>query len=213
MANDEIITDIGQLYTFTRSGTVAGNQNWSETSFSSTTVTSGGGGYLHQGSGYVAAPGSHTTTTSRTSEQLRLFVRGDDEREFEARFSDPGFGVRDGHRVTIVYAGTQATQAGHPMALVNHSTGKSKVFTQRAEWLLKRPGPQTGCLLFGLLIVIAAFIPIVGFVLVPLIFGVFGARMWKRKRRNDQLAADIIAALEARVQESIEAERNPNNAT
>lgn len=213
MANDESITDIGQLYTFTRSGTVAGNQNWSETSFSSTTVTSGGGGYLHQGSGYVAAPSSHTTTSSRTSEQLRLFVRSDDEREFEARFSDPGFGVRDGHRVTIVYAGTQAARAGHPMALVNHSTGRSKVFAQRAEWLLKRPGPQTGCLLFGVPIAIAAFIPIVGFVLAPLIFGAFGMRMWKRKRHNDRLAAEIVAALEARVQDSIEAERNPNNAT
>lgn len=129
-----------QLQASVRSGTVVGSQQWTETSFSSTTSTSGGGGHIHNGSGYVSAPQSSTTVRSRAIEFLRVFVREDDGTEFEATFSELGFGVRDGHRVSVVFAAFPDDSGAldpRPMALVNHSTRKHKMLWGRVGWIVK----------------------------------------------------------------------------
>jgi len=208
MADVGKIQTIDQLYMFTRVGTIAGSQNWSETSISTTTTTSGGGGYMHQGSGFISPSSSSTTTSSSTTEQLRLFVREDDGDEFEAKFSEPGFGVREGHRVTIVYAGDQASQRGYPMALANHSTNQSKVFTQRAGWLVKQIGQTMGCAAVGAFFVLAVILGMVAGIIGVIIAAAPLGFLLHKHRQNAALAKSIVAAVSAETRKAIEAERS-----
>lgn len=129
-----------ELQTSVRTGTVVDSNLWSETRFTSTTQTSGGGGHIHGGTGYVAAPQSTTTVNSHAVENLRLFVREDDGTEFDASFSELGFGARNGHRVSVIFAAfpnDQGALAPQPMALVNHSTQKHKMLWGRVSWIVK----------------------------------------------------------------------------
>lgn len=201
------IKAIDQLYLFTKVGTIVGNQNWSETSISTTTTTSGGGGYMHQGSGFISPSSSSTTTSSSTTEQLRLFIREDDGDEFEAKFSEPGFGVREGHRVTIVYAGDQASQRGYPMALANHSTNQSKVFTQRANWIIKQIGQTMGCAAVAAFVILAiALGAVAGIAGVIVAAAPLGLLLYKY-RQNVALANSISGAVSEEMRKAIEAER------
>src|SRR5262245_17377755 len=82
MSRDLIIRQADELDMWVRTGTVVGHQQ--SVHASTTVTTSGGGGYLHKGTGYVHAP---TTTASTTSEEkLQLFIRRDDGTEFEVSF-------------------------------------------------------------------------------------------------------------------------------
>lgn len=208
MADVGTIQSIDQLYMFTKVGTIAGSQNWSETSISTTTTTSGGGGYMHQGSGFISPSSSRTTTSSSTTEQLRLFIREDDGDEFEAKFSEPGFGVREGHRVTVVYAGDQGSQRGYPMALVNHSTNKSKVFTQRAGWLVKQIGQAMGCAAVGAFFVLAVILGMVAGIIGIIIAAAPLGFLLHKHRQNVALAKSISDAVSEEMHKAIEDERS-----
>jgi hypothetical protein len=209
MNDVKTIKSIDQLYVFAKTGKVVGNQNWAETSISSSTTTSGGGGHVHMGTGYIAPISSSTTTSSTSTEQLRLFVQDDDGgEEFEARFSNPGFGVREGHRVTIVYAGNLSSQAGYPMTLVNHSTGNERVFKNQADLIVNRLGAGIGCALL-------AGVPIGGMILggtnssalaaaLALITGTW--LFWKHIEKN-RLTRDVIAAITQQARAATEIER------
>jgi len=143
----QAMTDVGkiasldQLYVFERSGFVAALQHWVETN--TTVTTTGGSGTVVNGTGNISGPS--TTTHTSSTEMVRIFVREDDGGEFEASLPDLGFGVREGHRVSIVHAGDQASRRGYPIAVVNHTTGKSKVLASRVSWLSPAP---LGCLWF-----------------------------------------------------------------
>jgi len=137
------IASLDQLYVFERSGTVAALQHWVETN--TTVTTTGGSGTVVNGTGNISGPS--TTTHTSSTEMVRIFVREDDGGEFEASLPDLGFGVREGHRVSIVHAGDQASRRGYPIAVVNHTTGKSKVLASRVSWLSH---DALGCAWFGL---------------------------------------------------------------
>lgn len=202
------IKAIDQLYMFTKVGTVVGNQNWSETSISTTTTTSGGGGYMHQGSGFISPSSSSTTTSSSTTEQLRLFIREDDGDEFEAKFSEPGFGVREGHRVTVVYAGDQASQRGYPMGLANHSTNQSKIFKQRANWIIKQIGQTMGCAAVGAFLVLAIVLGMAAGVAGVIVAAAPLGLLLYKHRQNVALAQSISDAVSEEMRKAVEAERN-----
>lgn len=136
------IVSLDQLYVFERSGTIAALQHWVETN--TTVTTTGGSGTVVNGTGNISGPS--TTTHTSSTEMVRLFVREDDGGEFEASLPDLGFGVREGHRVSIVHAGDQASRRGYPIAVVNHTTGKSKVLASRVSWLSR---DALGCAWFG----------------------------------------------------------------
>ena len=136
------IASLDQLYVFERSGTVAALQHWVETN--TTVTTTGGSGTVVNGTGNISGPS--TTTHTSSTEMVRLFVREDDGGEFEASLPDLGFGVREGHRVSIVHAGDQASRRGYPIAVINHTTGKSKVLASRVSWLSR---DALGCAWFG----------------------------------------------------------------
>lgn len=116
----------------TRSGVVVSCQIWSETHVSggSASRTS----YIGPAGGHVTSP--DVSITSTTAEKLQVFIREDDGREFDQRFVNPGVGLREGHRVSIVYV---PDENGQPLALVNHTTGKSRIYDNRVGALLGRP--------------------------------------------------------------------------
>ena len=152
MSNDTIIANIEELYVFAKTGTVVGQQQ--STVINTTTTTSGGGGYLHQGTGYVNAP--TTTVSTSSSEKLRLFFRDDNGKEIEAEFSDTPFGVREGHRVSVVYAGPTVLKSGYPVALINHSTGNDKIpFLLLGAMIFES---AAGFLILGMIV---GFIPVI----------------------------------------------------
>ena len=141
MANKILSIDDLRMVTFT--GTVVGSQVWSETHVH---------GGSHGGSPYVGPNGGHVSTptvsiSSSTTEKLHLFIRRDDGKEFDQRFVHAGVGVRDGARVSIVYV---PDEQGEPMALVNHDTGKSRVYENRISGLLGKPpsSPLLGAISF-----------------------------------------------------------------
>jgi hypothetical protein len=74
-----------------------------------------------------------TNLSSSASEEMRLFIQEDDGREFKARATNPDFGVRDGHRASVVYVGSSQDHARTPVGLINHSTGNSRLFEAAFE--------------------------------------------------------------------------------
>ena len=160
------------------------------------------------GTGHIAPTRSSTTTSSSTTEQLRLFVQEDGtDSEFEAMFSDPGFGVRDGHRVAIVYAGDQASQAGYPMALVNHSTGNQRVFKERAGWIVSRLGAGLGCaLLVG--VAIGGTVLIGANSSIPLLLVLItGAWLFWKYLEKNRLTNAIVAAVTQEASRAADSQR------
>lgn len=136
MATVGTIRSQAELNIFTMTGTVVGQQGRTSTHLSSETTTTGGGGYLHQGSGFISAPTTRTSVSSSSTHHQRLFARKDDGDEFDVEFPDLNFGVREGHRVSVVCAGPKSTGRGHPMALINHTTGNHQLFPARVNWIL-----------------------------------------------------------------------------
>ena len=227
------IKTIDQLHTYVRSGVVVGIQ--SRTVTQTRTETSGGGGFLHQGSGYIAAP--TTTVSSSTMEKLRMHLRSDDGPEFEVEVENLGFGVREGHRVTVVYAGDEMSRGAYPMAIVNHSTRERAVLKERLDLLVKGLNAGLGCLLlilaplvgmpFGLVVIAGLlFIPakvfgeafidklalmgdVPTFFLAAFIpFAAVFLVLFGIVRRKSRLRQQIVARLWALMEQSVATERS-----
>lgn len=212
MSQKLIIREIDELDMFVRTGTVAGHQQ--SVHASTTVTTSGGGGYLHQGTGYVHAP---TTTASTTSEEkLQIFIHQDNGREIEVSFWDAPFGVREGHRVSVIYAGPKALNKGCAVALINHSTGKSELFMRRLDSILPK-------LSGGLALALILGTPVLFLILGVMLFGngaglgglgmivgfaVVIAKLSKRKN----LANAVAPAIRAKIKETIEQEKAASHA-
>lgn len=137
------ITSLDQLHIFEKSGTIAALQHWVETN--TTVTTTGGSGTVVNGNGNISGPS--TTTHTSSTEMVRMFVREDGGTEFDVSLPDLGFGVREGHRVSFIYAGDQASRRGYPVAVVNHTTRKSEVLKSRVSWICH---DALGCAWFGL---------------------------------------------------------------
>lgn len=207
MSNDTIIANIEELYVFAKTGTVVGQQQ--STVINTTTTTSGGGGYLHQGTGYVNAP--TTTVSTSSSEKLRLFFRDDNGKEIEAEFSDTPFGVREGHRVSVVYAGPMVLKSGYPVALINHSTGNDKIFLRVVDRLLPK---LSGGLALGFILgtpiaflVLGAMIfeSAAGFLILGMIVGFIPVIM--KLSRRKALAEAVVDRIRSKVAEIIAQEK------
>ena len=98
-----------------------GQQKISKTHISS----SGGGGYLHQGSGFVDAAKIKSTTTT----QQEFWLLADGGRQVPVRLSGEAMAVNVDQQVSLMYA-WHPKQDGHWMiAIVNHSAGTT-------TWLL-----------------------------------------------------------------------------
>jgi len=131
----EKILSIEDLTTVARTGVVVKVREWSETHVN--------GGSAQQTSNIGPQGGTVTSPevriSSTVSDRLHVFVRQDDGREFDQTFVNPGVGLREGHRISIVYV---PDEDGEPLALINHHTGKSRIYEGRVSPLLgARPAP------------------------------------------------------------------------
>jgi hypothetical protein len=117
-------------------GIVESVKDWSETHVSS----SGGGGNLSGGTGYVSAP----TISSRSVHRQVFFVKYEDvaQKEFDTTL----IGVAVGHKVSEVCGAKQGIDSGHYLGLYNHTTNtyafyglkqyKCGDFGQRRVWFM-----------------------------------------------------------------------------
>jgi hypothetical protein len=76
------------------SGVVMSTQKWSETRVHS----SGGGGYVHQGSGHVSAP----TVSSTVSSKHEFWIQAQDGQQIPVQLTDADFPLMAGQLITLV---------------------------------------------------------------------------------------------------------------
>ena len=114
-----------------RTGTVLESQTSQRTHIHARTTSRGdmGTGHVH----------SDTVVSSSASELTRFFVQEDGGREFEANATNAGFGFRSGHRVSVVYVGTRQDNDPNPVAVINHSTGASRIFENDVKRQISEP--------------------------------------------------------------------------
>lgn len=110
-------------------GTVLEVQKHSSTSVHS----SGGGGYVHEGSGYISAPTVHSTT-STTQE---IWFKDASGTQHQMKFFDADVPIRTGNEFSIVYAGVVGQYYPSPMALVNYATNHWHYLSAPADFLAK----------------------------------------------------------------------------
>lgn len=129
-----------------RTGVVTGSQNWSAPRIDARTTnrTDMVTGQTH----------SQTSVSSSASEELRLFIRGEDGIEFEGRATNLGFGVRDGHQVSMVYVGAKGGDHPAPVGFINHTTGNRRLFDRDVKRQIGGPtNALGGMLMFALMII------------------------------------------------------------
>jgi len=126
------IVSIEDLTLVARTGVVVRTREWSETHVSGGSAKQTN--YIGPEGGSITTPG--VTVTSRVHDRLHVFVRDDGGHEFDQTFINPGVGVREGHRISIIYV---PDENGEPLALANHDTGKSRIYEGRVAALLSPP--------------------------------------------------------------------------
>ena len=99
---DLTLKDGTQIWLRKNTGIVASVKDWAETHVTS----SGGGGYLHEGTGRISAP----TVTSSTVHRQVFFVQYEDgsQKEFDSTLISVGVG----HRVTEVWGAKLGAEYG-----------------------------------------------------------------------------------------------------
>ncbi len=96
-------------------GTVQGLRKWTETHVSS----SGGGGYLYDGSGYISAPKVSSKIVERVEFWLKPIAPGGNELKLTINVD-----VRDGHRMVLIWGGLRHETKGKFLFLLNESSGQ-----------------------------------------------------------------------------------------
>lgn len=209
------ILSVEDLRTVTRTGTVVSCQIWSETRVQG--GSQGGSSYVGPQGGHVSTPA--VTISSTTAEKLLLFIQQDDGTEFDQRFVNPGVGLREGNRVSIVYV---PDANGEPMALINHATGKSRVYENRVNGLLGMPPSNPVLSMIGFLYMLA-LLPVFVFLIYWSLTGHLSFLGWLGcnalliagmpilsllgPKRPKGLGIDVIQALHRRVADALAAEK------
>jgi hypothetical protein len=164
-------------------GAVMSSAKWSETHVSS----SGGGGSVHNGSGYVAAPQISSTVTAKHE----FWVKTDDGREIPVQLTDADFPLAAGQRITLISAPKAGTEAHRWIFVHNHNADQ--------RWILNRATDETTKELrgsFGLpFIAVFAVLLILGFWLHWIFglaaFGYLGFRLFQRRRQFKEIRANL----------------------
>jgi hypothetical protein len=94
-------------------GAVISSQKHSETHVSS----SGGGGYLHKGSGYVSAP----VVTSRIVTKHEFWIRKEDGQDVPVNLTNANVSVAEGQTVSLVLASVSGLEGAPPVLIINHN--------------------------------------------------------------------------------------------
>lgn len=94
-------------------GAVTSSQKHAETHVRS----SGGGGFLHKGTGYVSAP----VVTSRIVTKHEFWLHTDDDRDIPVNLSNVHVSVAEGHKVSLVSAKVSGLDNAPLVLLINHN--------------------------------------------------------------------------------------------
>ena len=194
--NEQPIRRAEDIHGFFRTGIVRGVGNWSETHVSSS--SSGGGGYVHNGTGHISAP--RVTVSSTNTEVMRFFLEYADDDEDEVTIKGGGFAAREGQRVTVVRIGSRPGW-GYNVAYHNHNMGSTFAPDNRLEWpLTKRPSRK-----------MMLFAPIIGAILGAVVMldlwwffalGAFGWALYAYSKKNGEYQR-LKAAVRQRVDELV----------
>ena len=101
-------------------GEVLGSQKHSETRVTS----SGGGGHMNQGTGYVSAP----VVSSHTILHHDFWLKTPEGREVPIQLTGVDIPLREAQKITVIAAKNKKKEKGRYAVLVNHSAGR--------HWLL-----------------------------------------------------------------------------
>lgn len=194
--NEQPVRRVEDIHGFFRTGTVRGVGNWSETHVSSS--SSGGGGYIHNGSGRISAPTVHVSSTN--TEVMRFFMEYGEDDEEEVTIKGGGFAAREGQRVTVVRIGSRPGW-GYNVGYLNHNTGSTFTPDHRLEWPLDKR-PSRWMMLFA---------PIIGGILGAVVMlelwwffalGAFGWAFYAYSQKNGEYQR-LKAAVRQRVDELV----------
>lgn len=201
------ISDVADLAIFDKRGQIVGTHERTSLHTTTTTSTTGGSGYVHPTyGGHVSAPSTTTTTSTTSKHHQTLFIRKEDGTEFEEKFIDLDFPVRDGTHVAIVYAGDRWSNRGYSVAAVNLDTGRWEMAGSRVDWIVM--GKPTAQLWMWVMLVLLARVAMafvagtsfmVGIVL-GLAIAIFLAWRWWRKRALAELKTTVVSRIRAHAQ-------------
>lgn len=104
-------------------GDVVGSKTWGETHVYGS--SSGGGGYINNGSGHLSSPSMTVSSTVVT--RNTLFLKLPNGREEKISYVG-SFGTRDGHEVSAIFVSFDGDTSGYLLRLENHSTGEIDEF-------------------------------------------------------------------------------------
>lgn len=106
-------------------------------------VTTGGGGYVHKGTGYISGP---TTRVVRTEHWLEFWLKERDGKEIKIKTKGRGtknVSLRDGQEITVIYAARPEKKTETVTTIINHSS--------KEHWHVKSSGEITNELRIGVI--------------------------------------------------------------
>jgi hypothetical protein len=130
----------GSPHIFDQSGIVVSVRTWSETDVS----------------GVVWSNGGHISS-SRT-DILQIFLQQEDGREVDLKINNTVIGARVGNYLSIVWAKTKDSDGDVGVALVNHSTGRYEIFSNRLGRLMGNAMVSLNGCFFSVIAIIATLI-------------------------------------------------------
>jgi len=170
-------------------GTVISSQKHSETHVRS----SGGGGYIHQGSGHVSAP----TITSHVVTKHEFWVRTENGRDVPVNLSNVPVSVAEGQTVSLVSGSVSGLSAAPIVLIVNHNAGAHWFIPPASGFINAMHEPiklwPFAVMLGIFLLFLATRVPFVGLV-------GFGFSLWRLLRRRS-----LVKASTARLARHVEA--------
>lgn len=99
------------------------------------TSTSGGGGYIHQGTGYINAP--KTTTRTVTTHTHEFWLAKEDGTEQCIKLINADIPLREGQRITMISASREGNDQSPWIQLVNHSANRFWNIQNEGEFVQK----------------------------------------------------------------------------
>lgn len=107
---------------FVLSGEVLDSQKRNQTHLHASHHHSSGGGYLHQGSGYVGGSSSSMHVSSQNVQEHEFWVKLRDGSESCFQLANGSVRIREGQQVTLLFMRAANNQTGELVALYNHNS-------------------------------------------------------------------------------------------
>jgi hypothetical protein len=134
-------------------GLVIGSKTWSETHVSG--GSSGGGGFVSGGSGYISAPNVTVTSSVRTRNSFFLKAADGKERSVDI---DGALPLRDGQTVSVVYVKRTTDKLGYALVIHNHTTGEVTELPQGFDTAAGKIGCVLGVIGVGIVLFVGGYV-------------------------------------------------------